>query len=83
MSEEMGVQNEELERCTMAVFVLGEDPLQPPYDIRLVIEGVLNVLPSVACAMLFGFIYILYALHLHYPCELDYTFDALEKYSWR
>ncbi|XP_037620015.1 uncharacterized protein LOC119484907 [Sebastes umbrosus] len=72
----------ELERCTMAVFVIREeeDPLQPPHDIGIVLEGVevLNELPSVAhaCAMLFGFIY---ALNLSYPGELKYTFDALQK----
>ncbi|XP_028430573.1 uncharacterized protein LOC114553561 [Perca flavescens] len=72
----------ELERCTMAVFVIREeeDPLQPPQDVGVVIEGVevLNKLPSVthACAMLFG---LIYALNLSYPGELKYTFDALQK----
>ncbi|XP_074496794.1 uncharacterized protein LOC141770849 isoform X1 [Sebastes fasciatus] len=71
-----------LERCTMAVFVIREeeDPLQPPHDIGIALEGVevLNGLPSVAhaCAMLFGFVY---ALNLSYPGELKYTFDALQK----
>ncbi|KAF7642129.1 hypothetical protein LDENG_00264180 [Lucifuga dentata] len=79
----------ELERCTMAVFVIREeeeeeeeeeDPLQAPRDIGIVIEGVevLNKLPSVAhaCAMLFG---LIYALNLSYPSELKYTFDVLQK----
>ncbi|XP_035852565.1 uncharacterized protein LOC118494118 [Sander lucioperca] len=72
----------ELERCTMAVFVIREeeDPLQPPQDVGVVIEGVevLNKLPSVthAWAMLFG---LIYALNLSYPGELKYTFDALQK----
>ncbi|XP_068999603.1 uncharacterized protein [Embiotoca jacksoni] len=72
----------ELQRCKMAVFVIREeeDPLQPPQDIGIVIEGVevLNQLPSVAhaCAMLFG---LIYALNLSYPSELKYTFDALQK----
>ncbi|KAK0147217.1 hypothetical protein N1851_013370 [Merluccius polli] len=50
----------ELERCTMAAYVIKEeeDPLQPLHDIGVVIEGVqvLSELPSVphACAMLFG-----------------------------
>lgn len=66
----------------MAVFVIREeeDPLQPPHDIWVVIEGVevLDELPSVAhaCAMLFG---LIYALNLSYPSELKYTFDALQK----
>ncbi len=72
----------ELEGCTMAIFVIREeeDPLQPPLDIGIVIEGikVLNELPSVphACAMSFG---LIYALNLSYPGELKYTFDALQK----
>ncbi|CAL8333645.1 unnamed protein product [Merluccius merluccius] len=72
----------ELERCTMAVYVIKEeeDPLQPLHDIGVVIEGVqvLSELPSVphACAMLFG---LIYALNLSYPSELKYTFDALQK----
>ncbi|KAJ3605702.1 hypothetical protein NHX12_027746 [Muraenolepis orangiensis] len=72
----------ELERCAMAVFVIREeeDPLQPPHDIGIIIEGVevMNQLPSFAhaCAMLFGFIY---ALNLSYPSQLKYTFDALQK----
>ncbi|XP_032379998.1 uncharacterized protein LOC116694379 [Etheostoma spectabile] len=72
----------ELERSTMAVFVFreDEDPLQPPHDIGIVIEGVqvLHELPSVphACAMLFG---LIYALNLSYPSEHKYTFDALQK----
>ena len=66
----------------MAVCVIREedDPLQPPQDVGVVIEGVevLNKLPSVthACAMLFG---LIYALILSYPGELKYTFDALQK----
>lgn len=66
----------------MAVFVIKEDkdPLQPPHQIGIVIEGVqvLNDLPSVphACAMLFGLIYV---LNLSYPSELKHTFDALQK----
>lgn len=72
----------ELERCTMAVFVIREeeDPLQPPHDIGVVIEGVqvLSNLQSLAhgCAMLFG---LIYALNLSYPSELRHTFDALQK----
>ncbi len=72
----------ELQSCTMAVFVIREeeDPLQPPHDIGIVIEGVevLNKLPSLAhgCAMLFG---LIYALNLSYPSELKHTFDALQK----
>ncbi|AWP17206.1 Hypothetical protein SMAX5B_016678 [Scophthalmus maximus] len=59
----------ELERCTMAVYVIKEeDHLQPPHDIGIVIERVqvLSELPSVphACAMLFG---LIYALNLSYP----------------
>ena len=57
-----------------------EDPLLPPHDIGIVLEGVevLNELPSVAhaCAMLFG---LIYALNLSYPGELKFTFDALQK----
>ena len=57
-----------------------EDPLQPPHDIGIVIDGVeiLNELLSVAhaCAMLYG---LIYALSLSYPSELKYTFDALQK----
>lgn len=66
----------------MAVFVIREeaDPLLPPLEIGIVIEGVevLNRLPSVAhaCAMLFGLIYV---LNLGYPGELRHTFDALQK----
>lgn len=66
----------------MAVFVIREevDPLQPPHDIGIVIEGVevLNKLPSLAhgCAMLFG---LIYALNLSYPGDLKHTFDALQK----
>ncbi|KAJ8334009.1 hypothetical protein SKAU_G00413280 [Synaphobranchus kaupii] len=71
----------ELERCTMAVFVIREeDPLQPPHDIGIVIEGVevLDELPSVAhaCAMLLG---LIHALNMSYPSELKHTFDALQK----
>ncbi|KAJ3614773.1 hypothetical protein NHX12_018343 [Muraenolepis orangiensis] len=72
----------ELERCAMAVFVFREeeDPLQPPHDIGINIEGVevMNQLPSIAraCAMLFVFIY---ALNLSYPSQLKYMFDALQK----
>ena len=46
----------ELKRCTMAMYVIKEeeDPLQPPHDVGIVIEGVqvLSELPSVphACA---------------------------------
>ncbi|KAK2859964.1 hypothetical protein Q7C36_004130 [Tachysurus vachellii] len=68
----------ELERCTMAVFVLREKEglLQPPQEIRIVIEGVevINELPSVS--MLFG---LIYALNLSYPSELRYTFESLQK----
>lgn len=66
----------------MAVFVIREeeDPLQPPHDIGVVIEGVqvLSNLQSLAhgCAMLFG---LIYALNLSYPSELRHTFDALQK----
>lgn len=66
----------------MVVFVFreDEDPLQPPHDIVIVIEGVqvLHELRSVphACAMLFG---LIYALNLSYPSELKHTFDALQK----
>uniref|UniRef100_A0A3B4YDX4 PB1 domain-containing protein n=1 Tax=Seriola lalandi dorsalis TaxID=1841481 RepID=A0A3B4YDX4_SERLL len=73
---------QELERCTMAVFVIREeeDLLHPPRDIGIVIEGVrvLNELPSLAhgCAMLFG---LIYALNLSYPSEFKHTFDALQK----
>ncbi|XP_071356849.1 uncharacterized protein [Trachinotus anak] len=72
----------ELQQCTMAVFVIreDEDPLKPPCDIGIIIEGVevLKELPSVAhgCALLFG---IIYALNLSYPGELKHTFDALQK----
>ncbi|XP_078025314.1 uncharacterized protein LOC117251126 [Epinephelus lanceolatus] len=72
----------ELQQCTMAVFVIREeeDPLKPPCDIGIIIEGVevLNELPSVAhgCALLFG---LIYALNLSYPGELKHTFDALQK----
>lgn len=72
----------ELQQCTMAVFVISEeeDPLKPPCDIGIIIEGVkvLNELPSVAhgCALLFG---LIYALNLSYPGELKHTFDALQK----
>lgn len=66
----------------MAVFVIREeeDPLRPPRDIGVVIEGVqvLTNLQSLAhgCAMLFG---LIYALNLSYPSELKNTFDALQK----
>lgn len=66
----------------MAMFVIREeeDPLQPPHDIGIVIEGVevLNKLPSLAhrCAMLFG---LIYALNLSYPGDLKHIFDALQK----
>lgn len=66
----------------MAVYVIREeeDPLQPPQDIGIVIEGVevLNKLPSLAlgCAVLLG---LIKALNLSYPSELKHTFDALQK----
>lgn len=66
----------------MAVFVIRDeqDPLNPPCDIGVVIEGVqvLGNLQSLAhvCAMLFG---LIYALNLSYPSELKNTFDALRK----
>ncbi|XP_041664379.1 uncharacterized protein LOC121523526 [Cheilinus undulatus] len=80
--DEMDKAEQELERCTMAVFVIREekDPLQLPRDIGIIIEGVkvLSELPSLAhgCAMLFG---LIYALNLSYPKELKHTFDALQK----
>lgn len=71
----------ELQQCPMAVFVIREeeDPLQPPHDVGIIIDGVdgLNELLSVAhgCALLFG---LIYALNLRYPVELKHTFDALQ-----
>lgn len=65
---------DELEQATMAIFVTGkEDPLHPPKDIKIVIEGteVLKELPSVATAfaMFFGLIYII--LNLKYQKFID------------
>lgn len=66
----------------MAVFVIreGEDPLHPPCDFGIVIEGVQvhSNLQSLThgCAMLFG---LIYALNMSYPNALKHTFDALQK----
>lgn len=72
---------EELEQTTMAIFITGkEDPLHPPKDIKIVIEGteVLNELPSVATAfaMVFG---IIFTLNLKYPKRLQFTFEFVQK----
>lgn len=65
---------EELERTTMAIFITGkEDPLHPPKDIKIVVEGkeVLNELPSVAG--------LIYTLNLKYPKRLQFTFEFVQK----
>lgn len=71
----------ELERCTMAMFVLREkgNSLQAPQETGIVIEGVevLNELPSVTHGFVLLFSMIM--LNLSFPSELRHTFKALQK----
>ncbi|XP_028433371.1 uncharacterized protein LOC114555277 [Perca flavescens] len=72
---------EELEQTTMAIFITGkEDPLHPPKNIKIVIEGteVLNELPSFATAfaMVFG---LIYTVNIKYQKRLQFTFEFVQK----
>ncbi|KAI4890356.1 hypothetical protein NFI96_032197 [Prochilodus magdalenae] len=83
MVTSMEVTARKRRQMVLGIFVVrheGAEPTDDPEHIAIVLEGVevLSELSSVpfAVAMLLG---LIYALHLSYPPELRYTFEALQK----
>lgn len=72
-----------MEQTVVGVYVIqkeGEWP-EDPEDVGVLIEGVVEVLSSLAnvgmaCALLFG---LIYCLNLQYPQDLKCTFEVLQK----